>query len=94
MIAQAGAAGARWFVGVDGQRSLLALAALPAVALASLNPYFIHDAFVSAQHLYAEAELAQIAGRAAPGAAVKVRADFPLMTVLTVDFTRSSGGSP
>lgn len=87
MVAQVGAAGARRFIGIDGRRGLLILGGLPAICSLSLDPYFVHDAFVSVRRLYADAELELVASIAAPDARVSVRSDGPFISVLTVDYT-------
>ena len=92
MIAQVGAAGARHFLGVDGRRSLSTVASLPALCMLSLDPYFTHDALVSARRFYAEAELELIANLAAPGARVSVRSDRPFLSVLTVEYPQTRSG--
>lgn len=86
MIAQVGAAGARRFIGIDGRRGLLLLGALPAMCSLSLDPYFVHDAFVSIRRLYSDAELELVASIAAPDARVSVRNDGPFISVLSVEY--------
>ena len=86
MIAQVGAVGGRHLVAIDGRRSLAALGIVPALGVFTLDPWFTHDAFVSARRFYAEAELELIARIAAPAARVSVRESWPLLSVLTVDF--------
>ncbi len=86
MIAQSQRAGARHFVGVDGRRSLFLLGFLPVVGLATGDPKFMHDAFVSARRFYADAELSLIAKIAAPEARVRAKAQHPSISVLQVDF--------
>lgn len=92
MIAQVGAIGARRFIGIDGHRSLLLCAALPALCAASFDRYFVHDAFVSMRRLYSEPELALIASIAAPHARVTVTTDHPYISMLLVDFAAPGVG--
>ncbi len=88
MIAQVGEIGARRFVGADGRRGLFIVGALPALCALSLDPYFTHDAFVSARRFHAEAELDLVGSIAAPDASVVVRGDGPFVSVLEVSYPR------
>jgi SAM-dependent methyltransferase len=93
MIAQVGAAGGRHLVAIDGRRSLAALGLVPALGAFTLDPWFTHDALVSARRFYGEVELELIARIAAPTARVSVRRDGPLLSVLTVAFPPSEAAA-
>ena len=86
MVAQAGLAGARHFVGIDGRRSLLMAVGLPLFTALSLQRDFVHDAAITARRFYSEAELALIADIAAPGADVSVERAEPGYSVLHVRY--------
>jgi SAM-dependent methyltransferase len=88
MIAQARFAGARYFVGVDGRRSLALLGLMPLLtSLAGpLDRRFLHDGLVSARRFYAEDELALVARIAAPGAKIAMQRAEPGFSVLRVKF--------
>ncbi len=86
MVAQAGLAGARHFVGIDGRRSLLMAVGLPMFTALSLQPDLVHDAAITARRFYSEPELALIADIAAPDADVSVERAEPGYSVLHVRY--------
>jgi SAM-dependent methyltransferase len=75
------------FVAIDGRRTARLLGFLgPMAAVGSRDPLLTHDAVVSSQRLYPEAELDLLARIAAPDATVTTGARPPGFTVLDVRF--------
>ncbi len=87
MIAQAGLAGGKHFVGIDGRRGLLMLAGLPSLTALSLNPDYVHDATITARRFYSEPELEMVARLAAPEAqAVRVHPAEPGFSIIDINY--------
>jgi 2-polyprenyl-3-methyl-5-hydroxy-6-metoxy-1,4-benzoquinol methylase len=83
IVAQSSRVATTAFVGIDGRRSAVLLAALPAVTALTAQRDFIHDAWLSARKFYPADELRALAQLAAPTSASSVTARGPF-SVLTV----------